>query len=109
MLGKWFPQQKINDFKKGLELLRDYKQNHNVNSPESAIQALKDLNVPTDFLSKTGGLANNPVVSSVAQMFNVNTDKIQQDVQTLMGSRSTTPKDSLESLRNGLNTLNRRK
>lgn len=104
LLKKWFPAQKINEFQQGFELLKKYKQTHNVNSAKEALNALMELNVPIDFLSQTGGLAKNPVVSSIAHACNVDADKIQQDVQTLMGSR-TIANDSLESFKNDLNKL----
>lgn len=106
LLKKWFPQETINDFQKGLSVLREYKKTHNVNSAQSALQALIDLNVPKDFLSKTGGLVNNPVVSSIAQTCNVDVGKIQKDVEMMMGGQSTTSSvDLLSSLKNDLNKL----
>ena len=104
LLQKFFPQQKVNEFRQGFELLRNYKQNHNVSTAADALKALRDLNVPIDFLSQTGGLAKNPVVSSIAHACNVDTDKIQQDVQTLMGSRPVA-NDSLQSFKNDLEKL----
>lgn len=104
LLKKFFPEQKINEFRQGFELLKKYKQNHNVATATDALNALRDLNVPMNFLSQTGGLAKNPVVSSIARACNVDTDKIQQDVQTLMGSRPIA-NDSLQSFKNDLEKI----
>lgn len=108
LLRKWFPENKINEFIKGIDMFRAYQKQHQINSASSAFKALVDMNIPTDFLSETGGLAKNPVVSSLARTFNVDVGKIQQDISRIAQSQAATggKVDSLESLKADLQKLN---
>lgn len=83
--------------------LNAYKQTHNVRNFKDVLQALTDLNVPKDFLSKTGGLVNNPLVSKIASACNVDPSKIQEDIQRLSSNSSGT--NSLQSYIDDLNKL----
>lgn len=107
LLKTWFPEQKINEFQKYIEMFKAYQKEHKVNSVASALKALTHFNIPTDFLSETGGLAKNPVVSSLARTFNVDVGKIEQDISRIANSQSATGSkvDSLESLKADLQKL----
>ncbi|MBQ2174786.1 MAG: hypothetical protein II453_06955 [Alphaproteobacteria bacterium] len=87
--------------------LNAYKQTHTVKNFGDVLQALTDLNVPKDFLSKTGGLVKNPLVSKIASACNVDPSKIQEDIQRL--SNTSTSTGSLQGYIDDLNKLNRRK
>lgn len=95
------PKNKLADFDKGVAALKEYGSTHKVRNVSDAIRALSDLNVPNDFLSKTGGLAKNPVVSKIASVCNVDVDKIQEDVKNL----SNKPVGSLEAFKDDLSRL----
>lgn len=103
-MKNFLPKEKAQTLDNSLARLREYSANHKVNSISDALQALQDLRVPTNFLSQTGGLSKNPVVSSIAQICNVNVDKIQQDIQQLSKGQ-TTNVGTLESYKNDLNKL----
>ena len=98
-------QQKLLD--EGMAKLNAYKQTHSVNNFSDALRALADLNVPKDFLSKTGGLVKNPLVSKIATACNVDPGKIQEDIQRLSQS-SGAGSGSLQSYIDDLNKLRRK-
>lgn len=96
------PREKLQEFDRGIETLKRYGEAHRINSFSDALGALKDLNVPKDFLSNTGRLVSNPVVSKIASVCNVDVDKIQQDVEKLSASNTDTLqrfKDDLAKLK----------
>lgn len=102
LVGQMLPPQKRQMLEEGWAKLQEYKKTHNVGSAQEALKALIDLNVPKDFLSKTGGLVNNPVVSKAASVCNVDVDKIQQDINSLSRNERGV---SYETLMNDLHKL----
>ncbi len=104
MLKSLLPKEKAQLLDDSIAALQQYKANHQVNSLEDAMKALHDLRVPKGFLPQTGGLAKNPVVSSIAQMCNVDMNKIQQDIQQLSNGQ-TVQTGTLESYKNDLKNL----
>ena len=70
----------------GLAQINQYRQNHSINNKQDILNALQHFGVTKDFLSNTGGLANNPVVQKIASVCGVDIDKIQQDISNLMGT-----------------------
>lgn len=102
LVGQMLPPQKKQMLEEGWAKLQAYKQTHKVRTAQDAIQALLDLNVPKDFLSKTGGLVNNPVVSKAASVCNVDVDKIKQDINSLNRQQQSV---SYETLMADLNKL----
>lgn len=96
------PQERRQRFDEGVKAIREYGQTHQVRSMSDAIEALAALNVPKDFLSNTGGLVNNPVVSRIASVCNVDLGKIHQDVENLS-------KGGLDPLKRDLDVLDKLK
>lgn len=72
----------------GLAQLNQYRQNHAINNRQDIIKALRHFGVTNDFLSNTGGLATNPVVQKIANVCNIDIDKVKQDISSLMGTYS---------------------
>lgn len=103
LIRKMLPKNRLQDFDRGVNTLREYGKTHSIRTAGDAMRALTELNVPGNFLSETGGLARNPVVSSIASMLNVNTDKIQEDVRKLSGSPDS--QDPLAKYKDDLNRL----
>lgn len=98
-------QRKLLD--EGMAKLNAYKQTHNVNNFGDAMRALAELNVPKDFLSKAGGLANNPLVSKIASACNVDASKIQEDINRLSGISTSPHVGSLQGYMDDLKKLHK--
>lgn len=79
-----------------MKVLQNYKQKNQVSSASDAMKALGELGVSKNFLSSMGGLAKNPIVSGVASLCGVSTDKIQEDVQKLNGPGPTSDLDQFK-------------
>lgn len=101
------PENSRQAFDQGVQTLRKYAQDHKVASKEDARRALRDLNISNDFLSKIGGLVqNNPIVSKIASVFNVDQDKILKDIEQLNQNPSGGGQD-LEAYKRDLEKLMR--
>ena len=72
----------------GLAQLKDYQRSHQIRNRQDMLNALQHFGVTKDFLSNTGGLAKNPVVQKIANVCNIDIDKVQQDISSLMGTYS---------------------
>lgn len=105
LIRKMLPKNRLQDFDRGVNTIREYGKTHKINSAQDAMRALAELNVPSNFLSGTGGLVKNPVVSSIASMLNVNTDKIQEDVKKLSGQSNAAGQDLLSQYKDDLKKL----
>lgn len=76
-------QQLLNS---GLAQIREYQKTHTIQNRQDILNALRHFGVTNDFLSNTGGLAKNPVVQKIASVCNIDIDKVQQDISSLMGT-----------------------
>lgn len=72
----------------GLAQLKEYQRSHQIRNRQDMLNALQHFGVTKDFLSNTGGLAKNPVVQKIANVCNIDIDKVQQDISSLMGTYS---------------------
>jgi len=72
----------------GLAQIREYQKTHTIQNRQDILNALRHFGVTKDFLSNTGGLAKNPVVQKIANVCNIDIDKVQQDISSLMGTYS---------------------
>lgn len=70
----------------GLAQLNEYKRTHQIRNRQDILTALQHFGVTKDFLSNTGGLANNPVVQKIANVCKIDIDKVQQDISGLLGT-----------------------
>lgn len=100
------PNDKVENFDRAVAAIKEYLKTNKVSSASDATKALNDLNVPIDFLSNTGRLAKNPVVSKIASVFNVDLDRIQEDANNLT-SHNTRRVDSLEQYKKDLENIRR--
>ena len=70
----------------GLAQINNYRRTHQIRTKQDVLNALQHFGVPRDFLSNTGGLANNPVVQKIANVCNIDIDKVKQDISGLLGT-----------------------
>ena len=100
------PNDKVENFDRAVRAIKEYLKTQKVNTASDAAKALHDLNVPTDFLSKTGGLVKNPVVSKIASVFNVDLERIQEDANNINSLKSYST-SSLDEYKKDLEKLRR--